>query len=91
MKTHTKADLASDHISRIERYRCLFRNDVHCYRRYGIQGWIYIICKDLYNVINILVNAKDGRREKIKVLLNGVREGIHFSPEIEMVHTRAQS
>lgn len=86
MKNHTKADLARDQISRIGRYRCLFRNDVHCYRRYGIQGWVYIFLKDIYNVINVLFYSKEEKKEKIKVLLEGVREGIHFYPQIEMIN-----
>ncbi len=85
MKNHGKANLARDHISRIDRYRCLFRNDVHCYRKYGLKGWAYIIFKDMYNVANILLHAKDGKAEKIKAVLDGVKEGIHFFPEIERI------
>ncbi len=88
MKNHVKANLAMDHISRIDRYRCLFRNDVHCYRRYGLKGWIYIISKDMYNVANILLHAKDGKAEKVKALLDGVKEGIRFFPQIEMIDFR---
>lgn len=83
MKVHKKADLARDSVSRLERYVCLYRNDVHCYRQYGIAGWAYILSKDAYTVLNILKNADADKMKRIRVVLKGFREGISFRPEIK--------
>lgn len=83
MKRHTRVNFATDDSERIQRYRCIYRNDVHCYRRYGISGWAYLLIKDVYTVFNILKNSKGNRREKIKVVWQGFLEGLRFDPKIE--------
>ena len=45
MKSNVKANIATDDISRMDRYRYLYRNDVHCYRQFGFMGWMYIYMK----------------------------------------------
>lgn len=85
MKVHSRVNFATDDASRIERYRYIYRNDVHCYSRYGVQGWMYIILKDIYTVVNILINSKSRRLERILVVYNGFREGLRFKPNIEMI------
>ena len=85
MKEHRRANFAKDDAARLGRYRYLYRNDVHCYRRYGLQGWCYLILKDLYTVLNILFHSDGHKLEKIKVVWQGVKEGLRFHPKIEMV------
>ena len=85
MKEHRRANFAKDDAARLGRYRYLYRNDVHCYRRYGLQGWCYIILKDLYTVLNILLHSDGHKLEKIKVVWQGVREGLRFHPKIEVI------
>ena len=85
MKIHTKANLARDDISRISRYELLFRNDVHCYKQYGLKGWSYIILKDLYTVFEIIRRSKGHKKEKIEVLWKGFKKGINFNPEVKKV------
>lgn len=88
MKTHMRVNFAMDDVSRIDRYQYIYRNDVHCYRRYGGSGWLYIILKDIYTLINILVNSKGNRLDRIKVVCKGFRAGLHFKPDIEMIECR---
>lgn len=85
MKIHTRVNFATDDVSRIDRYRYLYRNDVHCYRQYGGCGWLYIILKNIYTFLNILINSKDSRIDRIKVLYTGFRTGLYFKPDIEMI------
>ena len=85
MKNHTRVDFATDDASRIHRYRYIYRNDVHCYRQYGIKGWMYIILKDLYTSVNVLMKSKEGKIEKIKIILAGFKEGVYFDPKIKFV------
>jgi GT2 family glycosyltransferase len=84
MKTHTRVNIAIDSSDRVDRYRYIYRNDVHCYRQYGLKGWLYIILKDLYTVLNILINA-DNKIEKIKILFAGLNEGMSFHPVVKNV------
>ena len=42
-KENKKTNLAIETPDRIDRYRFLYRNDVDCYREFGIKGWIYAI------------------------------------------------
>ena len=86
MQNHTRVDFATDDISRIGRYHYIYRNDVHCYRRYGIKGWMYIILKDIYTIFNVFKNSNEGKIKKIKVLIKGVKEGIKFCPEIRNIN-----
>lgn len=84
MKIHTRVNFATDDASRINRYHYIYRNDVHCYRQYGWRGWMYIILKDVYTVVNILKNSKDNKLDRVKVVGKGFREGLKFNPSIEM-------
>jgi len=78
MKSNVKANIATDDISRMDRYRYLYRNDVHCYRQYGFIGWAYIISKIFYSVLNILRKSKKNRLKKIFVIWKGFKEGLKF-------------
>ena len=70
---------------RIERYKHLYRNDVHCYRQYGLKGWAYLAAKFLYTVANILINSKTDKLAKIRVVIRGYKEGLSFRPEIRRI------
>lgn len=85
MKTRTRTNLAKDDGGRMERYCCLYRNDVHCFRRYGLKGWCYVLLKDTYTVFNILKHAKGNRINRIRIVLRGLREGLRFCPKIKQV------
>ena len=84
MKRHTRVDFATDSTDRMERYHYIYRNDVHCYRQYGVLGWLYIISKNMYTVLNILLHSKEAKGKKIRIVIKGMIEGIHFQPKIEM-------
>lgn len=85
MKMHLRVNFARDDASRIERYHYIYRNDVHCYRQYGLAGWCYILLKDIYTIFDILINSKTNRMKKTKVVLRGFIEGLKFYPQIKTV------
>ena len=85
MKIHTRVDFAHDTGDRIERYRYIYRNDVHCYRQYGLCGWIYIICKEIYTIMNVLFFSKEYKIQKIKIIFDGMRDGLSFNPVVRCV------
>lgn len=86
MKENKKINFAKETPDRIERYKYVYRNDVHCYRQYGLKGWLYVILKDIYTLLNIILNSQERKKDKMKVVLNGFIEGLTFQPEIEMCH-----
>lgn len=85
MKNHMRVNFAKDDASRLNRYNYIYRNDVHCYRQYGVYGWIYLILKDLYTCFDIILHSDGDRMKKIRVVYKGFKEGIAFHPDIKRV------
>lgn len=83
MKQNKKAKFATEDVSRIYRYNYLYRNDVHCYRQYGLKGWIYVIAKDIKACMDILIHKTENKKEKIGIIYKGFKEGLKFNPTIK--------
>ena len=84
-KENMRVDFARESPDRIDRYRFIYRNDVHCYRQYGVKGWVYLAVKFGYTMMNILLRSKGSRLAKIRIVLEGFREGFRFRPEVKRV------
>ena len=82
-KTNIGSKIAFDDISGIARYRYAYRNEAYLYAQEGIRGRIYYGLKCLYNIARIIFLAKDHKLKRLKVLLNGVKEGLSFDPKEE--------
>lgn len=85
MKENKKINFAKETPDRIDRYRYVYRNDVHCYRQYGFKGYIYLLTKAVFTIVNILLKSPCGRMHKMHVLFEGLREGKSFNPIIEFI------
>ena len=85
MKDNRRPNFAVDAPDRLARYRYLYRNDVHCYSQYGLQGWIYLAVKFTYTALNVLLHSKGHKLEKLGVLVNGFKEGFSFRPELRRI------
>jgi GT2 family glycosyltransferase len=88
MNTNSKADIVTDDSNRLERYVYAFRNRFFNYRmeKRLLQLYIYLgkkICK-------VLFCSKDHKKDRIKYMLEGVRQGITFKPQIEYVETESR-
>ncbi|MBQ7215292.1 MAG: glycosyltransferase family 2 protein [Synergistaceae bacterium] len=84
-KENMRVNFAHESPDRIDRYRYIYRNDVHCYKQYGVKGWVYLAVKFMYTVMNILLRSKGSRLAKIRIVLEGFREGFRFRPEVKRV------
>lgn len=84
MKNKTIVNITNDSIERLPRYQYCYRNDVYLYRREGVMGWVWLIAKDMWHSVQILMNKKDVL-EKLKLVWRGMWKGIWFKPEIEYV------
>lgn len=85
MVRNEKASLARAPLNQLWRYRYLFRNDVHCYRNLGLRGWIYLVAKAGYTVINVVAHAEDKRIKRLAILGTGYTTGMVFRPRIQML------
>ena len=85
MKENKKANFAIESGDRIDRYQYLYRNDVDCYRQFGLKGWAYIIFKDLYATLNVLLHSKGETGRKVITIWKGFAKGLGFRPEL--MHT----
>ncbi len=83
MKNHMRVNLAKEEAERIGRYHYIYRNDVHCYRQYGVTGWLYIILKNAYTIMDILLHSREEKLNKIKILFLGFKEGLTFHPVVK--------
>ena len=82
MKENKKANFAIESGDRIDRYQYLYRNDVDCYRQFGLKGWAYIILKDLYATLNVLVYSNGETVHKVITIWKGFAKGLQFRPEV---------
>lgn len=85
MKINRKANLVKDTPDRLYRYKYLYRNDVHCYRKLGIEGFLYLTLKFICTYMMVLLKEKEHKKEKISTLITGYSEGIKFNPSIEKI------
>ena len=83
MKNNVKADVSSDDISRMDRYRYLYRNDVHCYRQFGLKGWMYIHMKKVFMALKIMLKSKDNKKVRLATIKQGYKDGLKFRPEVK--------
>ncbi|SER35210.1 glycosyltransferase family 2 protein [Parafannyhessea umbonata] len=78
-----KVDFARDSPDRVWRYRYLYRNDVHLYRRYGAKGWAYLVAKAGFTTANVLLRSKGDRIGKLRTLYSSLAEGLRYEPVVE--------
>ncbi len=82
MRENRKVNFVKEPADRLYRYKYLYRNDVDCYRQLGIRGWTYLVIKFIYTFLQLLLFEKNSRKEKMRVLFEGYRQGINFCPAI---------
>ncbi len=85
MEDNRKANFVKATDDRADRFKYLYRNDIHLYRQLGAKGLVYLFLKDVLTVCYILVAEKKRKREKIGVVIRGVHEGVAFQPQVEMI------
>lgn len=83
MENNVGSNIATDVIERIPRYRYAFRNECYLYRQEGFKGIVYYIGKCGWNVLKILLKAKQKRWLRIYTVLSAIVRGCVFSPLIE--------
>ena len=83
------ANIYSDSFERLSRYNYLYRNDVYLYRREGIKGFGYEAIRLIWHSLKVLTSAKDHKKERLKIIITGTKEGLSFDPSVEYVDNEA--
>lgn len=79
------ANIANDSIDRLNRYFYLYRNDVYLYKREGILGVGYEICRLSWHILRILLFSKNNYIKRLKCIFIGTWNGFTFNPKIEFI------
>ncbi len=80
---NVKADIVRERGSRLVRFKYLYRNDMHFYSRYGLQGYFYLILKFVYTFLRVMLFEKKYKARKIRILVKSYISGIKFNPKPE--------
>lgn len=78
MKSRTVANIATDAPERLARYRCFYRNDVVLYRREGLKGWLWLLAKDTWHSVQVVLKSRGQKAEKLRIIWGGFRQGRRF-------------
>lgn len=85
-KSNIGANIATEDVSRLNRFNYLYRNDVYLYRREGIKGFFYEIARILLHSVRVLAFAPNNKLKRLQTIYSGTIRGISFSPSIEFVY-----
>lgn len=82
MKNPGTVNIATDVPARWERYRYFYRNDVVLYRREGMRGWLWLLAKDLWHTVQVVLDSRGSRCARISIIWKGFAEGVRYRPRI---------
>lgn len=82
MQNPGTVNIAADAPSRWDRYRYFYRNDVVLYRREGLQGWLWLLAKDLWHTVQVLGDRRGQRGKRIAIIWKGFAAGVRFHPPV---------
>lgn len=83
MNSNDKVNIATDSEERLNRYTYLYRNEWYVYRREGVFGIAYYFLRVFYHLLKVLFGKYTSKSKKMKIIINSVKSGLHFNPEIE--------
>lgn len=84
-KNNIPANIATDELERLQRYKYLYRNNVFLYKREGIKGTFFLLAKILLHIKRVVVSKSPKKIEKIKIIICNTIKGIKFNPKIEYI------
>ncbi|MBQ2004330.1 MAG: multidrug MFS transporter, partial [Peptococcaceae bacterium] len=82
MQNNKGSNIARDELNRLDRYAYAYRNEMYFYKREGIKGLIWLLAKDLWHSVQIVMHKK-GIAKKLKIVWGSAWKGVSFQPEIE--------
>lgn len=83
MAKNIGSDISVDDVSKLDRYRIMYRNEHNTYRREGLIGLLKYTVRWTRDILRILLRAKDFKFKRIVTVLKGVFQGFFFRPLVE--------
>lgn len=88
MRDNNGSNIATDTVSRLDRYIYAFRNEYFLFHKEGIKGILFYHMKCCFNILKIICIAKSERIKRMKIIIDGYMKGKNFHPCIEYFQTR---
>lgn len=85
MQNNNGSNIATDDVSRLERYRYAYRNENYLYRQEGWKGMAYYFAKCGWHLLQILKYSQKSVFCRCKIVVISVIKGLVFEPKIERV------
>ena len=85
MEGLTTSCIATDKEERLSRYQYCYRNEVVLYRREGIKGYCWLICKYIWHTI---MTIRHGNIKRVPIIWKGFIKGTQFYPSIKYPNER---
>ena len=82
MQRTTPCNIALDTPDRWERYRYFYRNDVVLYRREGLRGWLWLLAKDAWHSLQVLLRPGPRKGYRLRIIWGGFAAGVRFRPAL---------
>lgn len=85
-KNNEGSNIARDEVSRLNRYKFAYRNEMYIARKNGVKGIVRQIAKICLHMFRVLAKNKNGHRlKKWSIILANSIKGIFFNPKVEII------
>lgn len=85
MKNNSGSSISKDALTRVPRYYYAYRNDYWTCHRHGTKKVILFYLAFALNIFRVFLFSKDGKRNRMKIMIEGLQAGKKFNPEIEYI------
>lgn len=85
-KNNEGSNIAKDELSRLNRYKYAYRNEMYIAKKNGLKGILRQIAKIGLHIYRVLAKNKNGHRiKKWSIILGNSIKGIFFNPKVEFI------
>ena len=85
-KNNEGSNIARDQVTRLNRYKFAYRNEMYIAKKNGIKGILRQIAKICLHIFRVLAKNKNGHRiKKWAIIIGSSTKGIFFNPKVEFI------
>lgn len=85
-KNNEGSNIARDEVTRLNRYKFAYRNEMYIAKKNGIKGILRQIAKICLHIFRVLAKNKNGHRiKKWAIIIGSSTKGIFFNPKVEFI------
>ena len=82
-ETNNGANISTDVLERIDRYKYAYRNEVYVYKREGIRGYLHILLRTPVHILRVIKRSSNNKQKRISIIVKNTIRGFLFHPQIE--------